>query len=261
MIDEAIEPEAHYQRQLLGLVERVATAQACEWLEASLKEVRAAADPIDVLLTLSPMARRKLGRSLLEASGRVLTTGAGPVALADWEIGDAGRAILILETAHKEPVTGIVPILYRAGDETERISMTRALSLFDDGPTLKLVALETGRINSAALFSALALGNPYPAAHYTDPEFNQLVLKSLFMGLPIERVVRLEERVNRELSRMCEDYYDERTAAGRAVPADIWLAIAPFASQRGERLMREHLQHEDSRHRHYAAAAIENRSD
>jgi hypothetical protein len=164
---------------------------------------------------------------------------------------------LTLEAARKVPATESVPKLYRAGDETERVSMTRALPLFDNGPALKPVALETGRINSVALYSALALGNPYPAAHYTDHEFNQIILKSLFMGLPIERVVGLAERANRELSRMCENYYDERTAAGRSVPSDIWLAMGPFASHRGKQLMRDHLRHEDARHRHYAEVAIQ----
>jgi hypothetical protein len=41
------------------------------------------------------------------------------------------------------------------------------------------------------LSQALALDNPYPAAYYTGHEFNQLILKAVFMGLPIERTVGL----------------------------------------------------------------------
>lgn len=260
-MNAAIEPGADFQDRLLRLVERVASEQARAWLAASLDDIRAASEPVETLLMLSPLARRKLGRTSMAASDQAITTDAGPVALMDWELGDAGRAILVLEAADRVPPTESVPKLYRAGDETERISMTRALPLFDNTPALKPVALETGRINSAALFSALALGNPYPAAHYTDHELNQLVLKSLFMGLPIERIVGLTDRANQELSRMCEDYYDERTAAGRAVPVDIWLALGPFASRRGVQLMRDHLRHADPRHQYFATAAMKQRGE
>lgn len=172
---------------------------------------------------LSPVACRRLGKRALGVAGDVLETPDGPVCLSAWEVGDAGRAILVLDALASDG--DVVTPLYRAGDEAERISITRGLSLFGPGDALKPLALETGRANSGILFGSLALDNPYPAARYTECEFNQLVLKTLFVGLPIGRIVKLAARANAELSRMCEDYIDERTAAGRSVPADIRLAM------------------------------------
>jgi hypothetical protein len=116
--------------------------------------------------------------------------------------------------------------------------------------------MEAGRANSLQLVSAVSLHNPYPRAHYSEHEFNQLVLKNLFVGLPIDGVLGLTERANEELARMCEDYYDERSAAGREVPNDIWLAMARHASERGEQLLLAHLLHDSFEHRCYAARAI-----
>jgi hypothetical protein len=91
---------------------------------------------------------------------------------------------------------------------------------------------------------------------YTEAEFNQLVLKGLFMDVGIQQIVGLRERANATLSRMCEDYCEERSAAGREFPPDIWLAIGPFPTERGESMLAEHLNHADTRHRYYAVHAL-----
>jgi hypothetical protein len=152
-----------------------------------------------------------------------------------------------------------VTALYQQGDESERMTVMQGLSLFPDGPALKPLALENGRVNSLPLFAALALANPYPAAYYSEPEFNQLVLKALFLGLGIATLSGLPQRANAELARMCEDYLDERLAAGRSLPADLWLALAPCASPRGEQRIIEYANHADPYHRYYAALALQQR--
>jgi hypothetical protein len=76
------------------------------------------------------------------------------------------------------------------------------------------------------LFESIACDNPYPERHFPTAQFNQLVLKALFVGLPLARVVGLAARRNDELSRMASDFAAERRAAGRPVPPDLHLALA-----------------------------------
>jgi len=121
---------------------------------------------------------------------------------------------------------------------------------------MKPLALDAGRTNSQALLGALAIGNPYPAAHYSDDEFNAMVLKAIFVGLPAEFVAGLARRANADLSRRCEDYADERLAAGRSLPPGIWLALAPHAGPKGEALLERFAADPDAQHRRLAAAAI-----
>jgi hypothetical protein len=111
-------------------------------------------------------------------------------------------------------------------------------------------------MTSLRLYGALALDNPYPCCCYPEHDFNVLVLKCLFIGLTVGRITGLDRRTNADLSRMCEDYYEERTLAGRTVPADIWLPLVPHASPAGITLALEALADANPSRRYYAALAL-----
>ncbi len=231
------------------------------WLTEALEKVANSSDPENELLSLSARARRGLGDKPLGEAGDSIETPHGPLEIGYWSRGDAARTVLLLHLVLKLPENSAhwVNTLFRQGDEMERSAIVRSLVLFPTPEDLKPIALEAGRTNSLMLYSALALKNPYPAAFYEEHEYNQIVLKSLFTGLDISHVFGLQKRANRELSRMCEDYVDERLAAGRDLPKEIWLAIGPHASQHGEELMVRFLNEDDPIHRYYAAIALARR--
>jgi hypothetical protein len=58
------------------------------------------------------------------------------------------------------------------------------------------------------------------AGHFPDLNFNQAIMKSIFMEVSVRRVEQLERRITPELSRMAAGYISERRAAGRTVPKD-----------------------------------------
>lgn len=235
---------------------------AWTWVEGSLAKLDKSTDVANDLSMLSAMARRKTGSEPM-VSASPIQTPAGPVPIGRWPSGDLTRVLFVLKgiSLHADNAVDMVALVFRYGDETERGAIVRGLSLLPEPESFKPLALEVGRANSLALYSCLALDNPYPAACYTEQEFNQLVLKCLFLGLEVEEIYGLVARANPELARMCEDYVDERVAAGRSVPADIWLAIGPHATERGERLLHDHLDSDDPRHRHYAALAAKRREE
>ena len=246
-----------YQMRLMDVLQSC-PPERYSWLEHAVAVIRASEDPINELARFSAMARRKMGDCPLPDNLACLETPAGQVHLDHWTTAELARAVLILATMEVTPDAGegAIDFLFRQGDETERATIALGLALFDDRARLKHLIVEAGRANSLQLVSAVSQWNPYPKVHYTEHEFNQLVLKNLFIGQPIARIMGLEERANPELSRMCEDYYDERTAAGREVPSDIWLAMGPYASNRAENLMIKHLSHDNPEHRCYAGLAI-----
>jgi len=246
-----------YQMRLMDVL-RGCPPERYSWLEHAVAGIRASDDPINELARFSAMARRKMGNCPLPENLACLETPAGQVHLDHWATAELARAVLILAAMEVTPDAGegAIDFLFRQGDETERATIARSLALFDDRARLKHLIVEAGRANSLQLVSAVSQCNPYPKVHYTEHEFNQLVLKNLFIGQPIARIMGLDERANPELSRMCEDYYDERTAAGREVPCDIWLAMGPYASKRAENLMSEHLSHDKLEHRCYSGMAI-----
>ena len=227
------------------------------WLDGAAERFALADNPGRLLAMLSPQVRFALGDEPL-AAPIMLDTPHGPLSTEHWSIEDAGRLWLVMKAVanaagHEDK---LLLDYFRFCDDSEKVSLMRGIALLDGSDTYKTLALDSGRTNSQALFEALALHNPYPVSVYTEAEFNQLVLKGLFMDVGIQQIVGLRERANATLSRMCEDYCEERSAAGREFPPDIWLAIGPFPTERGESMLAEHLNHADTRQRYYAVHAL-----
>jgi hypothetical protein len=109
--------------------------------------------------------------------------------------------------------------MYRRGELRERIALLRALPVLDDAAHVE-TAIDACRTNVLTVFEAIACDNAYPAKYFPDAAFFQMVLKALFVGAPLGKVVGLRERTTDELVRMVDAYASERRAAGRPVPDD-----------------------------------------
>ncbi len=116
---------------------------------------------------------------------------------------------------------------YRGADESEKMAWLKGLSYFDEHCVALNTAINAGRCNSLNEFSALALNNDYAAKYFPELNFNQLVLKSLFMHLDIACISNLSSRLNVKLTNMCLDYAIEQALANRIPPASLWLAVKP----------------------------------
>jgi hypothetical protein len=158
---------------------------------------------------------------------------AGRDRLADgWTAEDALRAALLLSLADVIAAGDFFVIAiecYERGDAREQQSWLRALPLLPDAERFVSLAIDACRTNILPQFEAIACENPYPARVFPELNFNQMVLKAMFNGVALSRIVGLQTRLNPELTRMALDYAAERRAAGRTVPADLSLALTPDA--------------------------------
>ncbi len=163
-------------------------------------------------------AGRKLGRSPISAiDARRL---AWPESAG---VDECGRAALVLTAIRSLEATDHVAFvrdLIRRGDVRERHAVLRILAALPDPVRFLDTAVDACRTNVLSVFEAIACDNPYPARWFPDPAFAQLVLKGLFIGAPIGRVVELSSRITDELVRMVDAYASERRAAGRSIPTD-----------------------------------------
>jgi hypothetical protein len=234
-----------------------ASASGLVWLKQALETVVASERIEEDLGLYSAMAKRKLGTARLQHA-QVIDTTFSPLDIQRWSAAEAGRLVLLIGAVkhHPDMTESLIRTYYRMGDESERIALVRGLIFFAPGVYLTELALDAGRTNSLNILAALILDNPYPASFFSTQAFNQMVLKGLFLGLAIERVVGIEQRANTDLSRMCENYVVEREVAGRTVPEDIWLAIAPFASEQGRGQMIKYLDNEAIGHRYYCTLSL-----
>jgi hypothetical protein len=114
---------------------------------------------------------------------------------------------------------------YELGDAREQQSWLKAVGLLPRPERFLAVAVDACRTNILPLFESIACENPYSSRYFPERNFNQLVLKALFMGVALTRIVGLSSRLNPHLSRMAGDYAAELRAAGRAVPGDLPLAL------------------------------------
>lgn len=157
---------------------------------------------------------RKLGTTLVPGSP-------GPTPM---RAGDLGRLWLLeqaLERLPEDRGLALVSQWFVRGEAGEQASVLRALPHLPGPERFVALAIEACRTNAIDVFSAVACENPYPAAHFPAPAFAQMVLKAIFLSIPIARIVGLRARIPPELVRMVEDYGQERRAAGRPIPADV----------------------------------------
>ena len=82
------------------------------------------------------------------------------------------------------------------------------------------------------IFEAVAHASPYPAEHFSEAMWNQMVVKALFIGSTLAPIQGLDQRRNADLARMLVDYAHERWAAARGVSPELWRCVGPFARRR-----------------------------
>jgi hypothetical protein len=93
-------------------------------------------------------------------------------------------------------------------------------------------AAEGCRTNMKTVFMAAACDSPFPQAHFDNVAWNQLIVKALFIDVPLARIYGIDGRLSHELTHMVLDYMDERTSAGRHIPIDAWLCIGTTTDSR-----------------------------
>lgn len=140
-----------------------------------------------------------------------------------WTLTDYARLWLVQRAlpavaAAEQP--GFVLNLFEAGEMREQVSILRVLSVLPEPARFVETGLQACRTNARDVFEAMVCENPYLAAHFPDLNFNQAVMKAIFMEVSIQRIEDLQRRITAELSRMARGYVSERRAAGRAVPQD-----------------------------------------
>ncbi len=131
---------------------------------------------------------------------------------------------------------------FRYADEGEQCALYRALPLLPGCERFTWRAGEGCRSNMQSVFEAVACDSPYPALHFDDLAWRQLVIKAVFIGAPLWRVHGLDQRLSPELARMALDLADERRSAGRPVQVELWLCLGAHGGARGLRSLERELE-------------------
>ncbi|WP_437591043.1 EboA domain-containing protein [Sorangium sp. So ce1000] len=196
----------------------------------------------DRFLATFTAAVRVLGKAPLglHAEERDALAAAGVVGAVDGRgLDELGRVTMLARVSRRLPapeLESLLRVCYEQGDGRERQALLRALPFLAEAERFVPLAVEACRTNELPIFEAIACENPYPAAYFPDLNFNQMVLKAMFMGVALARIVGLDGRRSSELARMAEDFASERRAAGRSIPADIGLLSLDDERERATRI-------------------------
>lgn len=211
---------------MADLIGSRAAPTAAAWFVAAFAALDAALDR-EAFLTAVAGAGRRLGRAAVvpgaEESERLGASGMQPLP-SSWGLDECGRGALILKALGPLPGASRLALaseLFYRGEVRERQALLRVLAYLPQPEGLRDLAIEACRTSVQDVFEAIAAENPYPAAHFPEPNFNQMVLKAVFVGVAVDRINGLDRRITPELARMAADYAAERRAAGRPVPADV----------------------------------------
>jgi hypothetical protein len=205
---------------------------ALDWLDGRLNVVRGG--DAQALFLAFGLVPRRVGKAdlalpkteLLKAQD--VRPGWDPSA---WSVDHAARTLLVLAFPpdDRDRYVATLDKLFSAGEVGELVALYQALPLLPHQESHVARTAEGLRTNIKPVFAAIAHRNPYPAERFDDGQWNQMVLKCLFVGLPLAPVVGLDERVNAPLMRMLCDFAHERWAAGRPVSPELWRCVGPVA--------------------------------
>ena len=219
---------APIQEFLKKALEANAEPASLTWLEEQADKIKASTSPNSFFLAFSRASRyfKKEGVSWTEGAKSSLPEGVDPSA---WDSLQVARIYLVLQLPFQnESWQAILQQLFETGDMYEQQALYAALPLFPNPEGLLPRAIEGCRTNMSLIFDAIALRNPFPARFFPEANWNQLVLKAIFMQRPLYLIQDLDRRRNVALAAMATDFAHERWAAGRAVMPEVWRLLVPF---------------------------------
>ncbi len=142
------------------------------------------------------------------------------------DLGRTGLLLSVAECLPSDEQPEFIDGLYARGDNAEREALLHALPILPEPERFLATAVEACRSNVQTVFEAIACENPYPVRYFPELPFNQMVMKAIFIAVPLGRIEGLATRIGPVLVRMAKDCVRERTAAGRPVPEDIQLILS-----------------------------------
>ncbi|MBI5364164.1 MAG: EboA domain-containing protein [Planctomycetes bacterium] len=248
-------------REFLGtlLAEREPAAPLV-WLRGAAAEIERGVDPVRFggLISLASRYTRR-GKLAPSASERAradeLLRGWN---LERWTLFEAARAWLVLARSDLDG-PGTVAALeegFAYADVGELCALHKTIALLPGPERFTWRMGEGCRSSMRAVYEAAACDTPYPALHFDDLAWRQLVIKALFVEAPLWRVHGLDTRLSEELARMALDLCDERRSAHRPVQHELWLVLGKHGGGRALAAVETELAGTNARGRRAAAIAL-----
>jgi hypothetical protein len=221
--------------QLYTWLTRRASAEAQRWLGEQMRLIRdnRGGNALAAALGTTP---DELGSGALALDARERQAAQDLVAGLDtsgWSLEHAARILLVLASFDGDAAAFAQSLasLLRSGQTDVRIALYRGLPLYPESDRLRALAGDGTASAARDVFEAVAHNNPYPAAHFSEPMWNEMVVQALAIGSRLAPIQGLDERRNPGLARRLVDYAHAGWAARRPPSPELWRCVGPFASE------------------------------
>jgi hypothetical protein len=150
-----------------------------------------------------------------------------------WSVARLCRVWLLMHLDSKDKNDYIKKIndLFSFGDMNELVALYSSLIFFTYPEEWVFRCSEGIRNNIGAVQEAVMYHNPFPSKYLDEPLWNQLVMKAFFGDKDVRKISGLDERANKNLSRIIFDYIEERWAAHRMVNPQLWRLVGRYIDE------------------------------
>ena len=206
-----------------------------EWIDEKAQAIRQGGEEW-VFFTSFSATPRYTGKAELNLTEEDQKQGAdlrpGWIA-SHWSVDQAVRSIMALSVPAENEAAyfTIMNKVFNAADIGESVALYQCLPLFPHPEGYIDRAQEGLRSNMTSVFQAVAQRNPFPMEYFGENAWNQMVLKSCFVGSSLHDIIGLDSRTNANLAHMLVDYAHERWAASREVTPELWRPVGPFLGE------------------------------
>ncbi len=208
--------------------------KSLQWIQTQAEKIRQSDNPIPLFLAFSQASRyfkKELSLASDELIGELHSHYAN-LEVSYWNQLQIARTFLVLQLPfEKKKWFETINQLFETGDLYEQQALFAALPVLPFQEDLIPRAIDGLRTNISLVFDAIALNNPFPATYFPEANWNQMVLKAIFMQRPLYRIQNLEKRRNLALADIARDFAHERWAAGREVMPELWRLVIPFMNE------------------------------
>lgn len=220
-----------------GWLSRRLSQEQLDWIDEQRQRIAEGANPTALAIAMGSASRR-LGKASLELDENERTQAASLVPGLDatrWSLDQVARIFFVLASFSGDECAFAARLeaMTRSAEIGEHIALLHGLPLYPAGARLVPIAAEGVRSAVQPVFEAVAHNSPYAAEHFSEPMWNQMVVKALFIGSRLAPIQGLDERRNADLAHILVDYAHERWAARRSVSPELWRCVGPFAAELG----------------------------
>lgn len=241
-------PKSEYLAYLKEILQNHSNEKSLNWLDEKSKKIQDSGSKNAFYLAFSQASRFFSKESLIldmkaKQKAHSLIEGFQP---EFWNILQTARTFLLLHfSIEKEEWLEAIKQLFETGDLYEQQALYAALPMMPYPEEMIPRAIEGCRTNMTLVFDAIALNNPYPTIYFPELNWNQMVLKAVFMQRPLYRIQQLDHRRNPALAEIASDFAHERWAAGRNVMPELWRLVSPNIDEKFIRDLEKVMNSED----------------